>query len=385
MVVRGMQSTDLQQKQLAALIESDYDYTRPRKGEVRDAVILDIGENDMLVDLGGKQDGIIQPKDLELMDDEAYRASLEVGDHIPVVILRTWGRQDGILVSLNKGLQWQDWLSAQELLESGEIIEGEVIEFNRGGVIVPFGRLRGFVPNSHLTAVPRGLRGKRLREAKAELVGQTLSLVVIEVKQRRRRLVLSQRVADGRRRQQVLEELTEGEVRTGTVSNLVDFGAFVDLGGVDGLIHISELDWKHVNHPREVLSVGEEVEVYVLSVDRERERIGLSRKRLLPDPWHRVTEGLHERDVVEGTVTGVVDFGAFVDLGEGVEGLIHVSEMPDGEATRSELEEGMPIIVRVLEIDQWKHQIGLRLEEISPSPEEQGPRTSGTDSADSLA
>jgi len=120
-------------------------------------------------------------------------------------------------------------------------------------------------------------------------------------------------------------------------------------------------------------------------VDRERERIGLSRKRLLPDPWHRVTEGLHERDVVEGTVTGVVDFGAFVDLGEGVEGLIHVSEMPDGEATRSELEEGMPIIVRVLEIDQWKHQIGLRLEEISPSPEEQGPRTSGTDSADSLA
>ena len=353
-------------QRLAALIKrEDYDYTRPRKGEVRDAVILDIGENDMLVDLGGKQDGIIQPKDLELMDDEAYRASLEVGDHIPVVILRTWGRQDGILVSLNKGLQWQDWLSAQELLESGEIIEGEVIEFNRGGVIVPFGRLRGFVPNSHLTAVPRGLRGKRLREAKAELVGQTLSLVVIEVKQRRRRLVLSQRVADGRRRQQVLEELTEGEVRTGTVSNLVDFGAFVDLGGVDGLIHISELDWKHVNHPREVLSVGEEVEVYVLSVDRERERIGLSRKRLLPDPWHRVTEGLHERDVVEGTVTGVVDFGAFVDLGEGVEGLIHVSEMPDGEATRSELEEGMPIIVRVLEIDQWRHRIALRLEEVA--------------------
>jgi small subunit ribosomal protein S1 len=354
-------------QRLATLIKGDYDYTRPRRGEVREAVILSIGENDMVVDLGAKRDGIIPPKDLELLDD-AYRASLEVRDHVPVVILKTWGRRDGaILVSLNKGLERKDWLRVQDLLESGKVFEAEVMEFNRGGVVVPFGHLRGFVPNSHLTSIPRSWRGKRLRETKAELVGRMLSLVVIEVNQRKRRLVLSERVAGRRRCQQLLEELTEGEVRTGIVCNLVDFGAFVDLGGLDGLIHISELDWKHMDHPSEVLNVGDEVEVYVLNVDRERKRIGLSRKRLLPDPWYRVTEALREGDIVEGTVTNVVEFGAFVDLGGGVEGLVHTSEMPKEETTFSDLEPGSPVTVRVLGIDECKRQIALRLQEIVPS------------------
>jgi small subunit ribosomal protein S1 len=170
---------------------------------------------------------------------------------------------------------------------------------------------------------------------------------------------LSQRVAQRHQRQQLLQELSEGAVRTGTVRNLADFGAFVDLGGADGLIHISELDWGHVDHPRDVLSVGDEVEVYVLNVDRERERIGLSRKQLLPDPWHHVTGDLHEGDVVEGTVTSVLDFGAFVDLGQGVEGLIHTSRMPEGKACLSELGPGSEIRVRVEMIDEWKRQIAL--------------------------
>jgi small subunit ribosomal protein S1 len=365
MVTRVMQRTDLQQRQLAALVESDYDYKRPRRGEVHEAVILSIGENDMVVDLGAKRDGVVPPKDLDFLDDE-YRASLEVGDRVPVVVLRTWGRRDGIVVSINKGLQQHDWLRAQDLLDSGKVFEGEVTDFNRGGVIVPFGRLRGFVPNSHLTSVPSGLRGKRLRQVKSKLVGQTLPLVVIEVNQRRRQLVLSERAANSRRRQQLLEELTEGEVRTGVVRSLVDFGAFVDLGGLDGLIHISELDWKHVDHPSKVLSVGDEIEVYVLNVDRERERVALSRKRLLPDPWYQVTETLCEGDVVEGTVTNIVPFGVFVDVGEGIEGLVHTSEMPDQGATRSDLDIGSPVTVRVLNIDEWKRQIALRLQAGSP-------------------
>lgn len=345
--------------------EEDYDYTRPRRGQVREAVILSIGENDMVVDLGGKRDGIVPPRDLELLDQE-YRIGLEVGDQVPIVILKTWGRRDGLVVSINKGLQQQDWLRAKELMESEEVVETEVTGVNRGGVLVAFGRLHGFVPNSHLTSVPRGLRGTRLREAKAELVGQPLSLVVIEVNQHRRRLVLSQRLADKRRREQLLQELTAGEVRTGVVRNLVDFGAFVDLGGMDGLIHISELDWKHVDHPSEVLSEGDEVDVYVLDVDRERERIALSRKRLLPDPWYQVMEKLHPGDVVEGTVTNVVDFGAFVDLGKGVEGLVHTSEMPGGEAACSELKPGSTVTVRVLDIDEWQRRIALRLEQVGP-------------------
>ena len=349
----------MQQRQLAALLESDYDYTRPRRGEVHEAVILSITEKDVLVDLGAKRDGVVPRKDLESLGD-AYRASLQVGDRVPVVVLKESAWHEGILVSLKKG---QDWLHAQDLLESGEVLEAQVTGFNRGGIIVSFGHLRGFVPNSHLTSVPPGLRGKRLRQAKSELVGQTLSLVVIEADQQRRRLVLSGRAVGQRRRQQLFEELKEGEVRTGIVRNLVDFGAFVDLGGVNGLVHISELDWKHVNHPSEVLSVSDEIEVYVLSVDRERERITLSRKRLLPDPWPSVTATLDEGKMVEGTITDVVSFGAFVEIGKGIEGLVHISEMPGGGATCSDLKPGAPVSVRVLEIDEGERQIALRLQD----------------------
>jgi small subunit ribosomal protein S1 len=296
--------------------------------------------------------------------DETYRESLSVGDRIPVVVLRMGGHEGGLRVSIHKGMQQQDWLRAKDHLESGQVFDAQVIGVNRGGVLVQFGRLRGFVPNSHLTSIPRGLRAERRREAKGELVGQTLPLVVIEAKQRRRRLVMSQRQAERQRRAQLLHELTEGDVRTGVVVNLVDFGAFVDLGGVDGLIHISELDWQHVSHPREVLGVGDEVEVYVLSVDREKERIGLSRKRLLPDPWHTATENLQAGQTVQGAVTNVVDFGAFVDLGEGIEGLLHISEIPGMDLARASLEPGSPIAVRVLEIDPARHRIGLSLRDV---------------------
>lgn len=368
--VMDKQCTDLQQQRFSTLLESEYDYTRPRRGQIRHAVVLSVSENDVIVDLGCKRDGIVPRRDLELLD-ETYRTSLQAGDRVPVCVLTTSGRHGELVVSLNQGLVQQDWLRAQECLESGEVCEAEVTEVNRGGVIVPFGRLRGFVPNSYLKSVRRGLRGERLHQAKSGLVGQTLSVVVIEVDRHHRRLLLSERVAGRRRRQQLLEELMEGDVRTGVVCNLVKFGAFVDLGGLDGLIHISELDWRHVAHPSEVLSVGDEVEVYVLSVDHERERVGLSRKRVLPDPWPLVANRLHVGQVVEGTVTKVVEFGMFVDLGEGVEGLIHTSEMPGGEASYAELEPGSPIRVRVLEINRWRRRIALSLRGIAqtvPSP-----------------
>lgn len=355
----GEQGIDSQQQRFSTLLESEYEYKRPKRGQVRYAVVLSVSENDVVVDLGTKRDGIVPRRDLELLDD-AYRTRLQVGDRVPVRVLTTSGRHGELIVSLKQGLARQDWLRAQEFLESGEVCEAEVTEVNSGGVIVSFGRLRGFVPNSHLKSVQRGLRGERLHRAKSDLVGQTLSLAVIEVDERRQRLVLSERIADRRRRQQLLEELTEGEVRTGVVRNLVKFGAFVDLGGVDGLIHISELAWRHVAHPSEVLSVGDQVEVYVLSVDRERERIGLSRKRLLPDPWPLVAKRLRVGQVVEGTVTKVAEFGVFVDLGEGVEGLVHSSEM-NGRATDTDPDPGSPIRVRVLRINHWRRRIALSL------------------------
>jgi small subunit ribosomal protein S1 len=356
---RGKQRPKARQR-LREWLRNEWDYSRPRRWEVREATILDIGENDMVVDIGAKHNGIVLRKDLDLLD-EPYRDGLSVGDRVPVMILRTWGNRDGIVVSINKGLQNQDWLRASDLLESEEVVELEVVGINRGGILVQFGQLRGFVPNSHLVSMPRGLERARLKEAKSALMGQMLRLMVIDVNQRRRRLVLSERKANQVRRQQVLDELTEGDVRSGTVTSLVDFGAFVDIGSIDGLIHISELSWGHVDHPSEVLQVGDRVEVYVLSVDRERERIGLSRRRLLPDPWYAVTDALQVGNAVQGTVTNVVDFGAFVDLGQGVEGLVHISETPAGEATLGSLEPGSTIGVRVLEIDHDRRRISLSL------------------------
>ncbi len=362
---------------LAEMILGEYDYTQPRRGEIREAVILSIGDNDIVVDLGLKRDGIIAPRDLQQVDKE-YVQSLQVGDHIPVAILRTWGDEEGLPVSLNRGLQQNDWLRAETLLENGELIEAEVIDHNRGGVIVSFGRLNGFVPNSHLGALPSGSRQGRDQDPKAELVGKTLTLAVIEVNQPRRRLVLSKRAADRRRRHELIGDIQEGQVHRGVVRNIVDFGAFVDLGGIDGLVHISELDWKHVERPGDVLSVGDEVEVVVLSVDRERERIGLSRKRLLPDPWNTVTAKIAEGQVVEGSVTSVVSFGVFVAVGEGVEGLVHTSEMAGIDPET--LQRGDRVMVEVLQIDHSQRQIALRMVATIEAPEEPD-----ADEGDSLA
>jgi small subunit ribosomal protein S1 len=351
---------DVRLQPFSTLVEREYDYSRPRRGEVRKAVVLSVSENEVIVDLGAKRDGFVPPRDLDLLD-EMYRDGLQIGDQVPVYVLDASGPRGEVVVSLNKGLAQEDWLRAKECLASGDPCTAEVTAVNRGGVIVPFGRLRGFVPNSQLTSVPRGMRRDRLEQAKSKLIGRVLSLVVIEVDRRRRRLVLSERAARSCVRQQFLSELTEGEVRTGVVCHLVDFGAFVDLGGVDGLIHVSELDWQHVAHPSEVLSVGDEVEVYVLSVDRERGRVGLSRKRLLPDPWPIVTQRLRAGQTAEGTVTHIAPFGVFVDLGRGVEGLIHTSEMPNGQASAADLRPGSPITVRVLKINRWRRRIALSL------------------------
>ena len=348
------------QEQLSAWIESDYDYRRPKRGDICEAVVLFIADDELIVDLGVKRDGIVPRDDLQRLD-EGFRAGLQVGDCVPVRIRDTGAGGDGIVVSLSQGLAQQDWLRAEEALNNGETLEAEVTDVNSGGLLASFGRVRGFVPNSHLSSVPPGLRGERLREAKTDLIGRTLTLAVLEVEQRRRRLILSERAANQRRRQQLLNELTEDEQRTGVVRNLVNYGAFVDLGGVDGLVHISELDWRHLDHPSDVLAVGDEIEVKVLSVDRERERIELSRKRLLPDPWPIVVADLEVDQVVEGCVTNVVDFGAFVDIGDGVEGLIHTSEMPKGKATCAELAREVPIKVRVLSIDSARRRLALSL------------------------
>ncbi len=361
-VTEQTQSQETQDQSFADLLESEYDYNPPRRGDVFQAMIVEINDNDILVDLGTKTDGIVPSSDLRRVDKE-YLDKLEVGQTIPVVVIRPNTAEGGVLVSLSNGLQQGDWIRAQELLESGEEVECPVTGTNSGGILVEFGQLRGFVPNSHLTSLPSRMRAGNLDDTKEELIGEVLSLVVLDVDPRRRRLVLSKRAADRRRRQDLLTELKPGERRTGVVRNLVDFGAFVDLGGIDGLVHISELDWQHVNHPRDVLEVGQEIEVEVLNVDTERDRIGLSRKRALPDPWDEMTQELSQGDVVEGTITNEVDFGLFVDIGKGVEGLLHNSEIPEYARQTMDLSRDAKIQVRILEIDGERRRISLQLVE----------------------
>jgi small subunit ribosomal protein S1 len=369
----AQQSGDPQQQMLATWVNTVYDYHRPRPGEVHEAVVLSIGEDEVIVHIAEtKRDGMVPQRDLQSLDD-AYRETLEEGIRVPVRILRGQSRDNHILVSLKQGLQHRDWLRAEQLLERGELFESQVTGVNRGGLLVSFGRVRGFVPNSHLRrGRPRGL------EAKSKLVGQTLSLVVLEVNQRRRRLVLSERMANARKRDQLMKELAEGQVRQGIVSNLVDYGAFVDLGGMDGLVHISEIDWEYVDHPRDVLSVGDEVKVQVLSVDHERGRIGLSRKRVLPNPWYDVIENLYEGDLLEGTVRRIVSYGAFVEICKGVQGLAHVSDIPGGQSYLSQLTCGSQLVVRVLQVDDPRQRIALAI----PRQADLGTESSVQDSGD---
>ncbi|MBI5959392.1 MAG: S1 RNA-binding domain-containing protein [Chloroflexi bacterium] len=315
------------------MLDASFDYTPPHRGEIREAIILQIEPNEIIVDMGAKQDGIVTAQDLERLDPE-YRKTLTVNNTVPVYVLNPRDTDGNLIVSINMGLQQHDWDSARRLLTNDEVVEVSVTGHNRGGILVRWERLEGFIPSSHMVTISAGLQGNDRREALNVMIGQKLGVKVIEVDQDRRRLIFSEREAQREWRAQqkarLLAELHEGDVVKGVVTGLRDFGAFVNLGGADGLIHVSELAWHRVDHPRDVLKVGDEISVYVLSLDRDTNRIALSRKRLLDDPWKNALDRYHEGMMVEGTITNVVDFGAFIALDDGLEGLLHLSEMGDG-------------------------------------------------------
>ena len=369
------------QEDFATLWENmaaEYDYVHPVRGDIRKGQILTVSPNEVLVDIGAKTDAVVSSRDLETMDPEEF-AQLKPGKEINVYVVRSDDREGGLVVSINLARAYEDWIRAQELMESGEIINVTVTGHNKGGVVGSFGSIQGFIPASQITSLrPRG-QGDRDGSDLAELVGKELPVKVIEVNRRRRRLILSERAAQrewrAHQRERLLSELRVGEVRTGTVSNLCDFGAFVDLGGIDGLVHISELAWEHVNHPRDVLSVGQEVQVEVLRVDQDRQRIGLSLKRTQPDPWQSIASRYKAGQIIDGVVTHLAKFGAFVELEPGVEGLVHVSELADGnvEEPGQIVSEGERLTVLILDVDSEQRRISLSLRQVpTPAPEQAG-------------
>jgi small subunit ribosomal protein S1 len=348
-----------------------YDYERPQRGQIRDGVILRVDEQGLTVDVGLKREGFVPRRDLDRLGEEAV-AALKPGDDVTARIVKPEDREGNLLLSLFQARQEQDWRRAKELMDEGEVWRGKITGFNRGGLTVKYGHVYGFIPGSHLWSLrDRHLSSEQREAAFQEYVGQELSLAVIEVDRRRRRLILSERKARERLREQrmvaLLEELTEGQICRGTVCRLCDFGAFVDLGGADGMIHVSELAWKRVRHPKEVLQVGEEVQVYVLRLDRQRKRIGLSLKRLQPDPWDLVDMTYDEGQLVLGRVSSIAKFGIFAALDVGVEGLVHVSELedPPPEDPGSVAQVGDELVLRIMRLEPNRHRIGLSLRRVS--------------------
>lgn len=346
----------------------EYEYPRPEQGEILKGKILRIEDNVVLIDVGAKRDAVVPHQEVEQLDED-FLASLSKGDEVPVYVTRTPVGDEELIVSLERGLEEQDWDRAEALQADEETLELTVTGYNKGGLLVQFNRLQGFVPNSHVPDLKYMHDEDAQRSFKAKKIGTKLPVKIIEIDRQRQRLVLSAKAAQKELRQQQLQELQPGQVVTGRVANIVKYGAFVDLGHVSGLLHVSKIAWDKVEHPADVLSVGDEIEVVVESVDVERERISLNRQELLPSPWDKFAEEHQVGDLLEGEVTAVLDFGAFVRLPSGLEGLIHVSEIEGSGAPESILKPGDRVLVRVISIEPEQQRLGLSTRRVTTAEE----------------
>ncbi|MGD1995606.1 MAG: S1 RNA-binding domain-containing protein [Anaerolineae bacterium] len=359
---------------MARLLEQYPPTSQLERGQVVPGVVVRIAPEVVVIDVGAKCEGTVSGRELERVDPELL-ASLEPGDEVPAYILHPEGPSGEVVLSLARAQQEKDWRRAHELLEDQKTVELEAIGYNKGGILVRLGSIRGFVPASQLATsrdVPR-ISDPASREALANVVGRCLQLQVIEANQERNRLILSERVAMSQRREeeehQFLASLEEGEVRKGKISNLTDFGAFVNLGPVDGLLHLSEISWQPVKHPSDLLQIGQELEVLVLSVDQERRQVSLSRKQLESDPWTTVGARYEEGQLVEGQITRLTDWGAFARIvgDEAIEGLIHISELDERRVAhpREVVQSGDVVTLRVVRVEPDRHRMGLSLKRVA--------------------
>ena len=332
------------------------------EGDVVTGKVVRIDQDEVLVDIGYKSEGVIPSNELSIRKSVDPNDEVELGEEVDALVL-TKEDQDGRLVLSKKRARFEKaWRRIEAAAESGEPVEGNVIEVVKGGLIIDLG-VRGFLPASLVDI-------RRVQDLD-EFMSQKIECKVIELNRSRNNVVLSRRaVLEEERkevRQQILDRLQPGQVVEGSISNIVDFGAFVDLDGIDGLIHISELSWSHVNHPSEILSIGDTVPVKVLDIDRDRQRISLGLKQTQEDPWQRVVDTYNIGDELEGKVTKVVTFGAFVEIMDGVEGLVHISELAHHhvENPREVVEPGATVSVKVLEIDSERRRLSLSMKRVA--------------------
>lgn len=362
---------NLDSNNMASLLEREgIDIDFPKAGEIRKGVIASISQGQILVSVGTKSEGVISGKEYEMIPADELQ-TLHVGDEIAVYVLNPEDQNGNLTLSYTRAREERDWLRAEELLTSKESFTSIIIGYNKGGLIVPLGGLRGFVPASQISLSRRaGLSGSTPEEKFNEMLNSPIEACVIEVDRERHRLILSERAAATETRdtlkERVIGELEEGDVRVGRVTSLAEFGAFVNISGADGLVHLSEISWERIRHPNEVLKVGDEVKVKVISIDREKKRIGLSIRQLLEDPWAQQVAEYQVGQLVEGVITRLTKFGAFARLKEDVEGLIHISEISEKriEHPKEVLHEGEKLPLRIIKIDAANHRIGLSIRKV---------------------
>jgi len=356
---------------MASLLENeDLGIDFPTQGEIRKGVVASITPGQILVSVGTKSEGMITGKEYELIPSDEL-ANLKIGQEIPVYVINPEDQNGNLILSYMRAREEEGWTLAEALLANKQSSHSTIIGYNKGGLIVPVGGLRGFVPASQISITRRGnVSGETPEQRWGRMIGQEVDVCVIEVDRERRRLILSERQASSETREtvkeRVLDELKEGETYTGRVTSLADFGAFVNVNGADGLVHLSEISWDRIQHPNELLKVGQEVQVKVINIDREKKRIGLSMRQLESNPWDERAAQFHIGQLVEGTITRLTKFGAFARLTDDIEGLIHISEISERriEHPKEVLKVGESCTLRVIKVDPAEHRIGLSLRRV---------------------
>src|SRR5437660_714170 len=329
-------------------------------GDIVEGTIVKVDRDEVLLDIGYKTEGVIPSRELSIKHDVDPNEVVSVGDEVEALVLTKEDKEGRLILSKKRAQYERAWGTIEALKEKDEAVKGTVIEVVKGGLILDIG-LRGFLPASLVEM-------RRVRDLQP-YIGKEIEAKIIELDKNRNNVVLSRRAyleeAHSEQRKEFLENLKPGEIRTGTVSSIVNFGAFVDLGGVDGLVHVSELSWRHVDHPSEVVQVGQEISVEVLDVDLTRERVSLSLKNTQEDPWRAFARQNHPGDIVQGTVTKLVPFGAFVKVAEGIEGLVHISELAERHVELPEqvVSLGQEVSVKVIDVDLDRRRISLSMKQ----------------------
>ena len=363
------EAEDEEDLDLDALIEKFTPGKSLRRGEIIDGKILSKTPGALVVNIGYKSEGFVPAREMRSLDEEALEA-LQIGDEVIAYVVNPENEYGAPVLSIDRARGEQGWRILEKSMEAEETVKGTIVGSNRGGAVVESEGVQGFVPLSQLVGPARELYVPGGEDPKEGFIGMEIEFKVIELNRLRNRAIFSERSAlqawKATQKARLVEELTEGETREGRVTGISSFGAFVDLGGADGLIHISELSWEPVKSPEDVVKVGEEVKVFVLKVDRENLKIALSLRRLQPEPWETVDEKFHVGQVLDATVTKLANFGAFARLDGGIEGLIHISELSEETIAhpRDVVNEGDELQVRILRIEPERRRLGLSIKQV---------------------